>query len=176
MVLLGTVAWFGYSPETGKLLGAITLLVTLLEQERRDHFKLSTWDEKLMKEFLNELSCNSDPIIYLREHDMGGSFPTEKFFTPLASWTEKWKGEQYRFKKKSLEQKRKAFYDALDSFTWNISDHTYPHHNVPHMSSMEYDDCFNSPEKDEIRKKLNESRRKAYKAYIQMIEEIRKNS
>jgi len=174
--LLGTVAWFGHSPDIGKLLGAIALLATFLEQDRRGLFKLSEWDENLIKQFKTELPSDSDPILNLRDHDFSNSYWNKSFFKPLDQWIHKWGNAEFRFKDKGLNNKRDVFYQATHTLVFDMASETYPHDNIPEKNTLGYEDYRNTPQKEEIRRRLNDESTKAYEAYCDLIDEIRKKS
>jgi hypothetical protein len=77
-------------------------------------------DKRLVDEFIKALPTDSPAIVFLRDHDFGGSF-SNKPLTTLEDFMHQWRGAEYRFVSPDLEAARAAFCGTLAQFDQKLS-------------------------------------------------------
>ncbi len=125
VALLAAVAWLvsspGWEPAVA-VLGSLAVLVGLEYQEfsRRNSDSV---DRKLFKQFLGLLP--SDGVIaFVSTFDFGGIFFHDRLEN-LRTFRATWDNPEHEFLDRTLESKRKEFYQAVDEFMSQIGANTF---------------------------------------------------
>ena len=120
-------------------------------------------DRALLGKF--EAHFGGDAIRFLREQDLGRPFPREAA-RPFHRYQEQWKGPEFQFADRELEERRVRFHNALLDFVGMLTEHTYGEGAVYTMGLKEAD-----PDRSDlfVRDQLNALRRKAAEAYEALV-------
>lgn len=173
VVLLLSTALFSKNPSIALLIPVLTLIGTLVEQERRACFQnLCESDKKLFEMLQENLPTGHDAIQFLKNHDMGGSYSRVEF-KPLADFQHYWSTPDHEFVNRKLEHKRKLFMKSLGTFLDKLGQESTPH-------SIQKD-CYQivSHEDDygrytRVRDELNNLSNAAYDSFCDLVRTGRK--
>ena len=166
--LLGAVAWFARSPDWEPAITTLVLLSTLIGQEIVPSIKQnqSEHDINLLQNFLSVFPSNGRSVMFLKDHDLGGSFPAEDL-EELTEFVHEWDNAEHEFKNQKIEGKRSNLLKLSKSFRSALSlsifsdGHGY--------FSMELKDFEDRPHILEKRDRLNELASKVYEAHQELI-------
>jgi len=124
---------------------------------------LSGPDRALLGKF--EAHFGGEAARFLRDQDMGRPFPREAA-RPFHRYKEQWKGPEFQFADRELEERRVRFHNALLEFIGMMIEHTYGDGAVYTMGLKEDD-----PDRSDlvVRDELNALRRKAAEAYDVLV-------
>lgn len=125
-------------------------------------------DRLLFAKFLEQFPSNGKVANFLKEWDLGNSFPRARV-GEIEHFTEEWRNAQHEFIDSTLEDKRVDLIEKLDSFQHKLVHNTWTSDVNPDYLSMELDDFDDGSHRWQIRDELNEMATAAYEAHQELI-------
>jgi hypothetical protein len=173
IALLAAVAWLvsspGWEPAVA-MLGALAVLVGLEYKEFSQRNNASV-DRKLFEQFLELLPSNG-AIEFVSTFDFGGIFFHDRLEN-LRTFRATWDNPEHEFLNRTLESKRKEFYQAVDDFMSHISANTFPLEDGKQAVPREWE--YKQPKRyHEAVESINNSADKVSKKHKELVRIARK--
>ena len=142
------------------------------EDDTADGREFGDHDRALFYKFINDFPSQGRSAIFLREHDIGGSFRSSDL-TDIYNFLRVWNDAEHEFNNVELEKKRKALRDALHVFTRELGEHAFTTH-IEGRLSIGTRDFETRREMLDLQERLNDLATKAYEAHQDLIREGRR--
>lgn len=123
-------------------------------------------DRLLFAKLLEQFPSGGNTTNFLREYDLGNSFPRE-WVRGIDCFIEDWRNAEHEFIDSALEGKRTDLMEKLDSFRYELSRNIWPRGND--LFSMELDDFDDGSPRWKKRDELNAMATAAYKAHQELV-------
>jgi hypothetical protein len=124
-------------------------------------------DQQLLTDFLAALPSNGDTLRFLKDQDLGESFPS-RGLDILTSINQFWRDAPHEFLDAEVDNQRMKFLEVLDAFLREISQYAHPGH-VEGRMDIGMHDYEIRPEMFNLRDKLNELATAVYNEHQALV-------
>lgn len=128
-------------------------------------------DLNLFQRFLSDFPSNGRSILFLRDHDLGGSYH-ENNLTDIDEFVDNWDNVEHHFLDTEIEAKRAELWFNCRRFTYDLAMHSYDLHGGPMFTCIP-DNCRGAwdypPHVEAKLKSLNESASECYKLHQEFV-------
>lgn len=173
IILLLAIAWLCRAPDWEP---AIAFFIALTGYLSLDFWQiargLSRHDKELIQKFRELFSEESGTVSFLREHDIAIPFHN-RFMTPVFTFHDTWIGIEFEFDDKQLEDAKVKLKIKVKEYVELVVVETYPHDKNVEITTMDFKDFGNPPEKIQIRDKMNKLGTEVYEEYERFIRVVR---